>query len=157
MRYRFDPLVPPARRTAAAGDSAMRASDAERNDVADRLSRHFADGRLDEAEFKRRLDTAMAATTRGDLRGLFDDLPPLASEQPAEPTRRRRALPVLWTAALVAVVLATGLAMLHAVHVPWLLVLAVVVVLWHRAGRRRHVHHHVHPFPSGHHRMDDAA
>ena len=57
-------------------------SDAERNDVADRLAHHFADGRLDETEFKGRLDAAMSATTRGDLHGLFDDLPRLPSEQP---------------------------------------------------------------------------
>ena len=60
-------------------DATLRVSDAERNDVADKLSRHFADGRLDQAEFKERLDAAMSAKTQGDLAGLFDDLPPLAA------------------------------------------------------------------------------
>jgi hypothetical protein len=65
--------------TAAGGaswpDAAMRVSDAERSQVADRLSRHYAEGRLDDAEFEARLDRAMRATTRADLLGLFADLP----------------------------------------------------------------------------------
>ena len=65
--------------------STLRVSDAERNAVADKLSRHYADGRLDEAEFKERLDAAMSAKTQGDLAGLFDDLPPLATEPPPPP------------------------------------------------------------------------
>lgn len=55
----------------------MRASDAERADVADRLSRHYQDGRLDQAEFNERLDRAMNAKTRADFGGLFADLPDL--------------------------------------------------------------------------------
>ena len=39
----------------------MRVSDAERNEVAEQLSKHYADGRLDAAEFKERLDQAMSA------------------------------------------------------------------------------------------------
>ena len=35
-------------------DADLRASDAERNEVADKLSRHYADGRLDQIEFKAR-------------------------------------------------------------------------------------------------------
>ena len=49
-------------------------------DVAERLSHHFADGRLDQAEFSARLDRATGAKTRRDLDGLFDDLPRLADE-----------------------------------------------------------------------------
>src|SRR5580693_942254 len=94
MRYRWDPVYPNSgRRTPA--DADLRASDAERNEVADRLSSHFAEGRLDQVEFKTRLDTAMSATTRGDLDGLFDDLPRLAVELPPPPPRRRRLLPFL--------------------------------------------------------------
>jgi hypothetical protein len=58
----------------------MRVSDADRADVADRLSRHYSDGRLDQAEFDERLDLAMRAKTRADLIGLLADLP---EEQPA--------------------------------------------------------------------------
>ena len=78
MRYRWDPAYPMGRRDFS--DTSLRASDDERNAVADKLSRHYAEGRLDEAEFKNRLDTAMSATTRGDLNGLFHDLPHLPSD-----------------------------------------------------------------------------
>lgn len=61
-------------------DLDMRVSDAERAEVADRLSRHFADGRLDQAEFDERISRAMAAKTVGDLKGLFDDLPDLPGD-----------------------------------------------------------------------------
>jgi hypothetical protein len=63
-------------------DLNMRVSDAERAEVADRLARHFADGRLDQAEFDERASRAMAAKTVGDLQGLFDDLPGLPGDVP---------------------------------------------------------------------------
>ncbi len=56
-------------------DQHIRVSDAERNAVAEQLAAHYADGRLDQAEFDERINRAMAAKTRGDLAGLFDDLP----------------------------------------------------------------------------------
>lgn len=56
-------------------DQNMRVSDAERNAVAERLAAHYGDGRLDQAEFDDRVGRAMSAKTRGDLDGLFDDLP----------------------------------------------------------------------------------
>jgi Flp pilus assembly protein TadB len=60
----------------------MRVSDADRAEVADRLAKHYADGRLDEAEFDRRLDQAMHAKTRADLIELLADLP---ENQPLRP------------------------------------------------------------------------
>ena len=56
-------------------DQHIRVSDAERNAVAELLGQHYADGRLDQAEFDERVNRTMAAKTRGDLQGLFDDLP----------------------------------------------------------------------------------
>ena len=56
-------------------DQHIRVSDAERNAVAELLGQHYADGRLDQAEFDERVGRTMAAKTRGDLAGLFDDLP----------------------------------------------------------------------------------
>jgi|SRR5215469_2222068 len=53
----------------------IRIGDAERHEVADRLARHFSDGRLDEAEFGERLDRAMRAKTMTDLSILLADLP----------------------------------------------------------------------------------
>ena len=56
-------------------DQHIRVSDTERNSVAELLGQHYADGRLDQAEFDDRMSRTMAAKTRGDLTGLFDDLP----------------------------------------------------------------------------------
>ena len=71
------PARSPRWASTGSADPQLRISDAERAEVADRLSRHYSDGRLDQAEFNERLDRAMKAKTRGDLNGLFTDLPPL--------------------------------------------------------------------------------
>jgi hypothetical protein len=84
-------------------DQHIRVSDAERNAVAELLGQHYADGRLDQAEFDERVSRTMAAKTRGDLTGLFDDLPesetgagagggprgPVAPSAPYQVRRRR--------------------------------------------------------------------
>jgi hypothetical protein len=81
-------------------DQHIRVSDAERNSVAELLGQHYADGRLDQPEFDERISRTMAAKTRGDLTGLFDDLPetgpsgagpggPGGPGDPAVPYRRR--------------------------------------------------------------------
>ena len=137
----------------------MRVSDAERAEVADLLGRHYSDGRLDKQEFDERVARAMSAKTRGDLDGLFDDLPQgdspvgdAARERPGGPggldgaagpyavgRRHRGAHPVLIVAA--AVILASlawhGLA--HIFFVPWLaiIVLVAVVVYANRSRRAR--------------------
>jgi hypothetical protein len=51
----------------------LRASDAERAEVADLLKKHFMDGRLDQAEFDERLGAALSAKTRGELTALLGD------------------------------------------------------------------------------------
>ncbi|MFD6425280.1 DUF1707 domain-containing protein [Streptomyces sp. NPDC060198] len=53
----------------------MRASDAERERIAEILRDAMAEGRLDMAEFEQRLETAYAARTRGELTPLVRDLP----------------------------------------------------------------------------------
>jgi hypothetical protein len=67
----------------------LRVSDAERSDVADRLAKHYGDGRLTQDEFNERVDQAMNAKTQSDLSGLFTDLPPL-DEIPEVPAHRAR-------------------------------------------------------------------
>ncbi|HEY9476507.1 MAG TPA: DUF1707 domain-containing protein [Mycobacteriales bacterium] len=54
---------------------AMRASDADRNEVAELLGEAMAAGRLTAEEYSERLDAVYAARTFGDLEGLVDDLP----------------------------------------------------------------------------------
>ncbi len=123
-------------------DPTIRASDAERAAVADNLSRHFADGRLDQVEFKRRLDQAMEATTRGDLDGLFDDLPPLPSDAPPEPEHRRwigvRLVALMAMAVIVVTLVALAARPDHEwFRVPWLFVVLAGLLLWRRARHHR--------------------
>ncbi|MGD0069442.1 MAG: DUF1707 domain-containing protein [Streptosporangiaceae bacterium] len=68
-------------------DQHLRVSDAEREAVSGRLAKHFAAGRLDQAELDDRVGRAMSAKTRADLRGLFADLSETAA--PAGPQRPR--------------------------------------------------------------------
>jgi hypothetical protein len=69
-------------------DQHIRVSDAERTEMADRLAAHFAEGRLNQAEFDERVAQAMNAKTRGDLSGLCDDLPePGPAGTPGTPVR----------------------------------------------------------------------
>ena len=70
---------------------ALRASDTEREGAARSLATHFADGRLERAEFDERVDAAFAARTRNELRALFADLPgspPLPELRRSEPGAR---------------------------------------------------------------------
>ena len=142
MRYRWDPAYPMGRRDLRPNDADLRASDTERNAVADRLSRHYAEGRLDQVEFKSRLDAAMSATTRGELNRLFYDLPRLPPDPPPPEPRRRRILPVVLLIAFLAIVAGAMVPFWPLYHVPWLLLLIVGFVLWRRMGW--HDHHHRH-------------
>jgi crotonobetainyl-CoA:carnitine CoA-transferase CaiB-like acyl-CoA transferase len=74
-------------------DRAVRASDAEREDVSRQLSAHAAAGRLTPQELDERLDAAYAARTYGELTRLLEDLPaaPAApAEDPARAVARTR-------------------------------------------------------------------
>jgi len=144
--YRRDPRWYGGRWYRPPTDPNLRVSDAERNDVAETLSRHYADGRLDPGEFKERLDAAMGAKTRGDLAGLTTDLPPLAPSGPPVPARRRHTSLLL--VALVVLIALTAVpwwvhGWLWFPRVPWLVVGLVVFVLW----RRRRWHHEEHGQP----------
>jgi len=63
---------------------AIRASDGERDQVVAQLQRHFADGRLTQAELGERVGAALAARTRDQLGALTADLPD-AEMRPARP------------------------------------------------------------------------
>jgi hypothetical protein len=82
----------------------LRASDADRERVADRLREAAADGRLSMDEFDERLETAYTSRTHAELRPLTRDLG--ASDAPASataaresasvtPSRRRRLIVVM--------------------------------------------------------------
>jgi hypothetical protein len=110
-------------------DQHLRVSDAERRTVTDRLSEHFAAGRLDQAEFDERVGRAMSAKTRADLSGLFADLPETGA--PAVPgySRRRHRHPVLLVGLFVVVaLLAAHVLWWTAVPLLWLGFFVVVVL-----------------------------
>jgi uncharacterized protein DUF1707 len=133
-----------ARRRSAPANPELRVSDAERAEVADKLSKHYGDGRLDQAEFNERMERAMGAKTRGDFAGLFADLPDLTEPGAAPPAPANRPTsrsPMYRLVLLILIIVAAALlgqALLHSFF-PWLL-LAVVAFLWLRNGPRRRHH-----------------
>lgn len=110
------------------GDANIRASDADRDQVAAALREHLAAGRLTVEEFGDRLERAFAARTLGDLGELMADLPAgdldlldeAASRRPApgpggEPLDQ---LGPAW----------------RAIWRPWLVITLVFFVLWLAGG-----------------------
>jgi hypothetical protein len=148
-----------ARGSAGPANPQMRISDADRAEVADRLSKHYSDGRLDQAEFNERLDRAMNAKTQADLNGLFADLPATdepdkaakAVRQPDQRPRNRRPVQRVVGLILIAVVAIFAARALmwpffgffgfagHVlfVPVPWILIAIVAFVCWRIATRHR--------------------
>ena len=128
------------------GPNELRAGDADRDRIAERLREAVAEGRLDAAEFAERLDTCYRARTLGELVPLTADLPPadffptprpLVAGQPAsgpgEHVERRRQLLArlsLWAAVFAIVNLVWVFTGTRGGYWPgWLLVwLAVIVV-----------------------------
>ena len=98
----------------------LRASDAERERVAEALRRHHVDGRIDTDELQERLERCYAARTGDELAALLADLPGEA------PPRRSHA---------------------RAGHARWPLAAAVLVVLLAFATVGAVAHGHPGPFP----------
>jgi hypothetical protein len=122
--------------------SGMRISDAERAEVADLLSKHYGDGRLDQAEFDQRLDQAMRAKTYADLGGLFADLPRTEDEALEGPKMQsRRHPPIAMLLLTVVIVIAAASIVGHIVTftftpLVWLAILALIAyVALRRRGR----------------------
>jgi hypothetical protein len=120
-------------------DDTLRASDRDRDQVAETLREHYAQGRLTMEEFDERSTAATRAKTLGDLRELTTDLPVRAEPQE---TKRAWSTAQMWwigIAGVVATAVILGLAT-YAGHwrsiVPGWLVILVVVRLLH--GRRRY-------------------
>jgi Domain of unknown function (DUF1707) len=126
-------------------DQHLRVSDADRNAVADQLGAHYAEGRLDQAEFDERISQTMAAKTRGDLAGLFDDLPdsvpgpagapgtagPGGPGGPTMPYARRRRGGILRPLVLLAIVIVLASTAWHAFSffsIPWFPIAVIVAI-----------------------------
>jgi hypothetical protein len=116
----------------------LRASDQDRERVADRLRHAAAEGRILAEELEDRIGSVFAARTYGQLDALVADLP-----APIE--RRHHALP-LWARASFAVALALAALVVLALAAVIIIGLASawlmwIVLMWAVWGRGRHGHH----------------
>jgi DUF1707 SHOCT-like domain len=137
-------------------DQHIRVSDAERSAVAELLGQHYADGRLDQAEFDERVGRTMAAKTRGDLTGLFDDLPetetgagaggplgPVGPSAPYQVRRRRGGSGIVRPLLLLALIFICANVAWHAFTslfffqpLVWAFVVAAAIIILSRRSRR---------------------
>jgi hypothetical protein len=111
----------------------LRASDADREAIADRLHKAAVEGRLEPEELEERLHKALRARTYGELRRLVADLPGM----PARRSNRSLALTALKLSArlvLVLVVIAAVVTVVVVMAAWWLLWL----LLWMTIRGRRH-------------------
>jgi hypothetical protein len=112
--------------------SSLRASDADREAIAERLRRAAIEGRLEPDELEERLHRALRARTYGDLGRLVADLP-----LPARRRRRRTATPLALTGFAIALRVAVALvavtvvvAAVGALLVAFAAVLALATAWW---------------------------
>jgi hypothetical protein len=125
----------------------VRASDAEREAVVERLRAHFAEGRLDHDELEERVEAAYRAKMRSELDGLLRDLPAPPSEPtpsttsaprqpPPSPYRPLVGYALRWAAVDLGAVGLWAMSGVHQAFWPeWLLLLSGILVA-RRAGRR---------------------
>jgi hypothetical protein len=106
-----------------AAHSSLRASDADRDAVAERLRHAAVEGRLEADELEERLHSALRARTYGDLRRLLSDLP-------AKPVRWERRGTDVMPAARIALAVALRAAIVLAVVAVVLVVAAVMAAWW---------------------------
>lgn|GEM_PF-2347948 len=102
--------------------ASLRASDADRDRIAEQLRRAAAEGRLLAHELEERLATALRARTYGELDALVSDLPHGAVE-PRRPTSARR-----WIVPTVALALAIPVALAAVAMI--LFLVASLVTIW---------------------------
>jgi hypothetical protein len=101
-------------------DPSLRAGDADREAIADRLRKSHGEGRLDVQEFQERLDGCYQAKTIGELEQLVGDLP---RERPRERPFQLQRLPVVpLLAVLLGTLLIAGAVWHHGAPGFWLLV-----------------------------------
>jgi hypothetical protein len=116
--------------------AALRASDADRDHVAERLRKAAGEGRLRTEELEQRLENALSARTYGELDALLRDLPGRALS--TAPRRSRdlvgRTLGITLGLALGVAVAIAVLFVVTGVFAGWLL---WVLAGWFLLGRRR--------------------
>ena len=126
----------------------LRASDEDRERVAERLRRATAEGRLLAHELEERLATALRARTYGELESVVADLPGDRAEHTSRQTGRSRSMELAREHPFPALVLAITVGLL-AVAVVTAIVISMMVmwgvwmlVAWLLFGRRHALAHH---------------
>jgi len=118
--------------------ASLRASDSDREQIAERLRHATAEGRLLAEELEERLMVAFKARTYGELDALVSDLPPGSLARPQRPTAMHvvpRAVALVFAAVAVLAVLALAAVILFSVLALWIVWAAIG---WWFLGRRRH-------------------
>jgi hypothetical protein len=123
----------------AGRDPNLRASDEDRERIADRLRKSHAEGRLDLAEFQQRLESCYEAKTFGELSALVRDLPRPIEHDDRGALARIRSSPWALLAPILIVVLLLGALTGGHDHHFWLgwLWIPLVFFLWRMSWRRR--------------------
>jgi hypothetical protein len=121
-------------------DPNLRASDADREAMAERLRHHHADGRLDAEEFQQRVDACYSAKTVGELRELLKDLPREEEhERPSWPRGFWRSGPFPFLPILLTVLVVAAITAHHHFFGFWILIPVFFLAkmwFWRRGGRR---------------------
>lgn len=113
-------------------DAHLRAADADRERIAERLRKGHQEGRLDMDEFQQRLERCYAAKTFGELRELVSDLPrEAAPDQRRSPVGYRGLVPL---APILITLLIVTVAIGHHVFLVWAL---LMFLFWRLSARRR--------------------
>jgi hypothetical protein len=131
-------MMPPSSPPEPSGG--LRASDAERERVAEALRRHHVDGRIDTDELQERLERCYAARTGDDLAALLTDLPGEATPRRPNPRAGHARWPLAAAVLVVLLVSATVGAVAHGHHpgpFPFLAVLLLLKLAWGGPWRRR--------------------
>jgi Flp pilus assembly protein TadB len=121
-------------------DPDLRAGDADREAIAERLRKSHAEGRLDVQEFQERLDRCFQAKTVGELEQLVNDLPRERPRERSMRLQRLRTLPLL--AVVFATIVIAGAVWHHGAAGLWALLPLFLLVRfllwpyrpWHRRG-----------------------
>ncbi|MFI6997911.1 DUF1707 domain-containing protein [Nocardia sp. NPDC050175] len=102
----------------------VRIGTAEREEAMQRLSDHFAAGRLSVAEFDERSAVVAAAVTRGDVTPVFADLPDPLVKAAAVPAKAESGFLSEWPERVMAVVPIIAVILFFVTH-SWLWFLAI--------------------------------
>jgi hypothetical protein len=111
-----------------AGRAALRASDNDRDRIADRLREAAAEGRLLIEELEQRLGSALSARTYGELEALIADLP--GPRLLTRPRRRRSRMRLLPRLGLVLGAILIAPIVLASIALAIQLALGVILVWW---------------------------